>query len=89
MKTKKMLAALTSLLCCAGMTSAFPQIATPTYAAEAVYDSFEVNYDGWHGTDDSIELIAADNGGYEASRGMKVTGRTSPEDGAASSKVSR
>lgn len=86
MKMKKMLAALTSLTCCAGAMAAFPQLAAPTYAAEVVYDSFEVNYDGWHGTDDSIVLTAEDNGGFGASRGMKVTGRTSTEDGAASSK---
>ena len=80
---KKVLAAFMALSC---LTTAFPQFTAPAYAQEVVYDSFELNYDGWHGTDTSIELTADDNGGFGASRGMKVTGRTSTEDGAASSK---
>ncbi len=82
-KHKKMLAVLVALSC---VTTAFPQFAAPAYAEEVVYDSFELNYDGWHGTDTSIELTADDNGGFDATRGMKVTGRTSVDDGAASSK---
>ena len=82
-KHKKFLASLLALSC---LTTAMPQLTAPVYAQEIVYDSFEINYDGWHGTDTSIELTAIDNGGYDSSRGMKVTGRTSTEDGAASSK---
>ena len=82
-KHKKILASLMALSC---LTTAMPQFTAPVYAQEVVYDSFEINYDGWHGTDTSIELTAIDNGGYDSSRGMKVTGRTSTEDGAASSK---
>ncbi|MCR5122798.1 MAG: endo-1,4-beta-xylanase, partial [Ruminococcus sp.] len=80
---KKVLAAFMALSC---LTTAFPQFTAPAYAQEVVYDSFELNYDGWHGTDTSIELTADDNGGFGASRGMKVTGRASSNDGAASSK---
>ena len=47
-KHKKMLAVLVALSC---VTTAFPQFAAPAYAEEVVYDSFELNYDGWHGTD--------------------------------------
>ena len=82
-KHKKILASLMALSC---LTTAMPQLTAPVYAQEIVYDSFEINYDGWHGTDTSIELTAVDNGGFDSSRGMKVTGRTSTEDGAASSK---
>ncbi|WP_294490131.1 carbohydrate binding domain-containing protein, partial [uncultured Ruminococcus sp.] len=82
-KHKKFLAMLMALSC---LATAVPQLAAPVSAQEVVYDSFELNYDGWHGTDTSIELFADDGAGFEASRGMKVTGRTSAEDGAASSK---
>ncbi len=82
-KHKKLLAAFMALSC---LSTAVPQLAAPAYAEEVVYDSFELNYDGWHGTDTSIELTADENGGFGASRGMKVAGRTSTEDGAASSK---
>ncbi len=79
---KKFLATLLALSCIA---TASPKLTAPVYAQEVVYDSFEINYDGWHGTDTSIELTA-DANGFEASRGMRVTGRTSDTDGAASSK---
>ena len=82
-KHKKILAAMMAVSCFA---TAMPQLYAPVYAQEVVYDSFEVNYDGWHGTDTSIELTADDTNGFAATRGMKVTGRTSSKDGAASSK---
>lgn len=68
------------------LTTAMPQLTAPVCAQEVVYDSFELNYDGWHGTDTSIELAADDNGGFDSTRGMKVTGRATSKDGAASSK---
>ncbi|EGC02532.1 endo-1,4-beta-xylanase [Ruminococcus albus] len=82
-KHKKLLAMLMALSC---LATAVPQLAAPVSAQEVVYDSFELNYDGWHGTDTSIELTADAGAGFDATRGMKVTGRTSAEDGAASSK---
>ncbi|MCR5143564.1 MAG: endo-1,4-beta-xylanase [Ruminococcus sp.] len=82
-KHKKILAAMMAVSCFA---TTMPQLYAPVYAQEVVYDSFEVNYDGWHGTDTSIELTADDTNGFAATRGMKVTGRTSSKDGAASSK---
>ena len=82
-KHKKVLALLMAMGC---LTTAFPQLTAPVYADEVVYDNFELNYDGWHGTDTSIELAADDNGGFDATRGMKVTGRNTSKDGAASSK---
>ena len=68
------------------LTTALPQFTAPVYAQEVVYDSFELNYDGWHGTDTSIELLADENNGFDSTRGMRVTGRTSVNDGAASTK---
>ena len=68
------------------LSTALPQLTAPVYAQEVVYDSFELNYDGWHGTDTSIELSAAEKAGFGSTRGMKVTGRTASTDGAASSK---
>ncbi|SDA11210.1 arabinoxylan arabinofuranohydrolase [Ruminococcus sp. YE71] len=85
-KHKKLMAFLVALSCFGSIATAFPQFTAPVYAQEVVYDSFELNYDGWHGTDTSIELTADDNGGFGDTRGMKVTGRTSTKDGAASSK---
>ncbi|SFC79218.1 endo-1,4-beta-xylanase [Ruminococcus albus] len=82
-KHKKFLAVLMAMSC---LTTALPQFTAPVYAQEVVYDSFELNYDGWHGTDTSIELLADENNGFESTRGMKVTGRTSVNDGAASTK---
>ena len=64
-KHKKLLAFLLALTCNVSLTTALPQLTAPVYAQEVVYDSFELNYDGWHGTDTSIELFADDNGGFD------------------------
>ncbi len=86
MNAKKLYAALTALICCAGSAAAYPQLITPAYAAEVVSDTFEMNYDGWHGSDTDVVLEAVDGAGFGASRGMKLSGRTSPSQGASSSK---
>lgn len=84
---KKVLAAMTSAICFASTFAVMPQIAgMQTFASEAVSNGFEVNYEGWHGTSDSVELTAVEGAGAGSSRGMKVSGRTSSSDGAASSK---
>ena len=85
-KHKKFMAFLLALTCNFSVTAALPQIAAPVYAQEVVHDNFELNYDGWHGTDTSVTLLAAENAGFEASRGMTVTDRATAADGAASSK---
>lgn len=85
-ETQKIAAILTSLACCAGMVSLFPEISDISYAAEIIHNDFEVNYDGWYGNADAVQLVAENNAGYKASRGMTVSGRTSAKDGASSSK---
>lgn len=74
------------MVCSISMLSSMP-IST-AQAAELVKNDFEINYDGWYGdsADDTVELIAAAAMGYQGSRGMLVTGRTSAEEGASSQK---
>ncbi len=86
MNRKKLYAALTASACLATTFASMPQIMTSTRAAEVTYDSFDVNYDGWHGTREDNDIVAVENAGLNGSRGMAVTNRTSPSDGAASSK---
>ena len=86
MNFKKIAASLTALVCCTGAVQAFPQLMDNTYAAEVVNNDFEVNYDGWHGSTVDVTLTAESGEGADSSRGMTVSDRTSPEDGASSSK---
>ena len=86
MKVKKLVASLTAASCLSGMITVMPNVVAPTYAAEIVYNDFERNYEGWCGEGDSVELTAQTAAGFETSRGMIVSGRTSSSDGAASSK---
>lgn len=86
MNKKRMLAGLTSLLCCAGCLATFPDMISPVKATEVVHNDFEVNYDGWHGSTTDVQLTAANDTGVNDSRAMFVTGRTSADVGAASSK---
>lgn len=86
MNFRRIAAAATALVCCGGMVSHIPFSSNDTYAAELVYNDFEVNYDGWYGNADAVKLTALHGEGYGESRGMTVSGRTSPKDGASSSK---
>ena len=86
MNVKRFAAGLTATLCCAGVLSYLPPMPARSYAAALVSNDFESNYDGWHGSGDSVRLIAKQGIGVERSRGMQVTGRTSVSDGASSSK---
>lgn len=86
MNKKKLYAALTATACFASTFASMPQLMTATQAAEVVYDSFDVNYDGWHVTDEANNIVAVEGAGLNGTRGMTVTGRTSPSDGAASTK---
>ncbi|MGN0585137.1 MAG: endo-1,4-beta-xylanase, partial [Ruminococcus sp.] len=86
MKIKKIASCLTAAVCCAGLATYMPYISEKAYAAELVNNNFEVNYDGWHGSTDTVALMAEEGAGYEATRGMTVTGRMSPQEGASSSK---
>ena len=86
MKLKRVSACLTALACCGGILSTFPQLTDKTYAAEYVHNDFETDYEGWYGNNDSVVFEAVNGEGFNGSRGMKISGRTSPEDGLASSK---
>ncbi|MDO5558936.1 MAG: endo-1,4-beta-xylanase [Oscillospiraceae bacterium] len=86
MHFKKIAAGITALACCVGMVSLQPFAGEKTYAAELVCNDFEVTYDGWYGNSDYVKLDALDEAGFDASRGMVVSGRQVPADGASSSK---
>ena len=61
MNRKKLTATLTAVLCAVSTLAAFPAI--NTQAAEAVYNDFEVTYNGWHDTEGSV-LTAVDGAGF-------------------------
>ncbi len=86
MNKKKICSAITAAACFSGVLAAMPELVAPTYAAQIVSNNFEQTYEGWHGTTDEFQIKAVDGAGFENSRGMAVTGRTTPADGAASSK---
>ena len=86
MKFKKAAAAITSLICCAGMATSLSFAPLNVNAIEMVHNDFEMNYDGWYGNSDTVKLIAEPESGYENSRGMIVSGRASSLDGTSSSK---
>ena len=86
MNKKKICSAMTAAVCFSSVLVAMPQLTAPTYAASVVSNNFEETYEGWHGTTDEFQIEAINGAGFENSRGMAVTGRTTPADGAASSK---
>lgn len=51
-----------------------------------INDDFEVNYDGWTETGGFTEVKAHAGAAYSGSRGMEVTSRKFPSDGAVSEK---
>ena len=86
MKFKKITAAITAMLCCAGTLAFFPETVQHASAADAVANDFERNYEGWYGDGDLVNLEAIDGAGFEGTRGMVLSNRQSPDQGAASSK---
>lgn len=86
MTFKKIAASFTAAACCAGLLSYLPKIKDNVFAAEIVYNDFEVNFGGWHGNSDAVTLTAETGKGYDNSRGMIVSGRESITDGVCSSK---
>ena len=86
MKFRRIVSAATAAACTAGLIVVAPELAERTYAAEVVYNGFETDYEGWYANDEASQINAVIGAGYEGTRGMTVTGRTSPESGAASSK---
>lgn len=86
MKHKRLLSAVTATVCCATLLTYLPSLPQMAKAAEIVSNDFEVNYEGWYGNADSVLLEAKQGVGYDNSRGMTVSGRTTPADGASSAK---
>ena len=86
MNFRKLTASLTAMACSAGMFAYFPTFLEKTYAAELVYNDFEVNYGGWYGNADTVTLTAENGTGCDGSRGMVVSGRTNVADGASAAK---
>ena len=86
MTKKKFFAAVTAASCMVSSFAFMPQFSGQTFASEIVSNDFEVNYDGWHGTDTDVEFYAKQNAGFGGSRGMIVAGRSTSDEGAASSK---
>ncbi|MBR6717605.1 MAG: endo-1,4-beta-xylanase [Oscillospiraceae bacterium] len=84
MKWKRVSAVLTAAACSAAMLSTLP--VSLAEAAVCVSNDFEFEYEGWYSTSDAASLTAVKGIGYGGSRGMLVSGRTAPQDGAASSK---
>ncbi len=86
MNWKKIAASLTAIACCGSIVSVMPEFLDETYAAELVYNDFEVTYEGWYANADTADITANPGTGVNGSRGMTVTNRISPEVGASSSK---
>ncbi len=49
-------------------------------------DDFEVSYDGWTETDAPTEIKARHDAAYSGNRGIKITNRKTPQEGAVSQK---
>ncbi|MBR5371686.1 MAG: endo-1,4-beta-xylanase [Oscillospiraceae bacterium] len=86
MKKKRISAVLTAAACVGSMLATMPFSAVQ--AATIVSNDFEVTYGGWYADspDNSAKVTAIEGIGFDGSRGMKITGRTSPADGAESEK---
>ena len=84
MKWKRFSAVLTAAVCTASMMTVMP--VTLAEAATLVSNEFEVNYDGWYSNSDYATLSAVAGIGAGGSRGMLLSGRTTPQDGASSAK---
>ena len=86
MHFKKIIAGFTALICSTVVVSYVPSFTGDVSATEVVSNDFEVNYDGWYGNSDNVNLNAQSNIGFNGSRGMIVSKRKTPLDGVCSSK---
>ena len=84
MKWKRIAATVTAAACSASMLMSMPL--SLAQAATCVSNDFEVEYEGWYSTSTDASLEAVDGIGFGGSRGMLISGRTAPQDGAASAK---
>ena len=85
MNRKKICSALTAAACLSTMFASMPIGMSTTYASNIVVNNFEVEYEGWHGTDE-FKIEAVNGAGFGGSRGMVVANRTATTDGAQSTK---
>ena len=85
MKQKRITAVVTALACSAAMLTIVPMNMS-VQAAELVSNVFEFEYEGWCASADTVQLSAEESIGTNGSRGMLVSGRKTPEDGAYSFK---
>ena len=83
---KRIISLLTATACSAGMLSFMPLAPLTTRAAELVSNTFETSYGGWYEYGEHVTLQTSDGIGVNGSKGMRVSGRTSPADGTASDK---
>lgn len=87
MKIKRFLAKVTAFVILVGLFSVLPLNTGKIYADfKVVYDNFEIDYDGWCNIGDETGLLAVENQGNNASRGMMVTNRSREDEGAYSQK---
>ncbi|MGN0606195.1 MAG: endo-1,4-beta-xylanase, partial [Oscillospiraceae bacterium] len=87
MNFRKILAGITALSCCTALLMYMPENQSGNVsAAEMVSNNFETDYEGWYGNSDSVVIKAVDGVGFNGSRGMTVSDRTTANDGASSSK---
>lgn len=86
MNLKKILSGMTAAVCSMSLMTIMPELISDTYAAEVVSNNFETDYEGWYANNTDASITAVKGIGVDGSRGMTITNRTSPEDGAASSK---
>ena len=87
MNFKKMAAALTAAACCATALPNAPfEFGKKTFAAEIVKNDFETSYEGWFEGAENVKVEALYGVGVDNSRGMYVSNRLLPSDGASSQK---
>lgn len=83
---KRLCGIITAVSCSIGILGYMPQYSMHTYAEEIVSNTFETSYGGWYENGDYVSLHSENGIGINGSKGMKVTGRRSPNDGTASDK---
>ena len=81
---KRVISILTAVSCSLSMLGIMPEL--NAHAEEIVSNDFETSYGGWYELGDNVCLRSEAGIGIGGSKGMKVTGRQSPENGAESDK---
>ena len=86
MKFKHILLLFLASFCGSATIFTSEDMSFSSQAAEVVRNDFERNYDGWFASANGVRLVATQGAGVDNSRGMVVTGRGAPREGASSSK---